>query len=77
MIRYGFSWSRMFATLCASCLALAAPLTAEAKFDESAVKGSYGFVLEGFITFIGGNHSCFRPGASDVSEQTATEGCSE
>jgi hypothetical protein len=54
MVKYRCSRACMFAALCASCFVLAVPLTAEAKFDESAVKGSYGFVLEGFITFIEG-----------------------
>jgi hypothetical protein len=54
MKRYRFSRNRMFAALCASCFALAVPLTAEAKFDERDLKGSYAFGFEGVITFIGG-----------------------
>ena len=54
MVRQRLRINCMFAVLCTFCFVFGAPLTAEAKFDERALKGSYAFVFEGNITFIGG-----------------------
>jgi hypothetical protein len=49
-LRVGYA----FAVLFASYFVLGAPRTAEATFDDRALKGSYTFVFEGNISFIDG-----------------------